>query len=257
MTTSDPWDPAQYDRFRDERRQPFFDLLALVQARPAMRVVDLGCGTGELTRALHRHVGARETVGIDSSAAMLARSAAFTDEGLSFVHGDLCAFHDDAPRDLIFSNAALQWVPDHEGLFARLRGLLGPGGQLAVQVPANHDHASHATAAALLEEEPFRSAVQGPTRHWDPRIEGYAALLHRLGFREQHVRMQVYGHLLERRDDVVEWVKGTLLTEVQSRLPAALFPAFFEAYRARLLPQLADTKPYFYPFKRMLLWAAL
>ena len=71
------WDPAQYDRFRDERQQPFFDLLALVEPRPGMRVVDLGCGTGELTRTLHQRLAAADTLGIDASETMLARSTEF------------------------------------------------------------------------------------------------------------------------------------------------------------------------------------
>src|SRR5262245_47830693 len=79
---SPDWNPCQYERFRNERSQPFFDLLDLVQPRPEMRVVDLGCGTGELTRELHRRLAARETVGIDNSPAMLARTAAFAGDGL-------------------------------------------------------------------------------------------------------------------------------------------------------------------------------
>ena len=79
---SSDWNPEQYGRFRDERARPFFDLLDLVQPRPGMRVVDLGCGTGELTRELHRRLAARETIGIDNSPAMLAKSAAFAGDGL-------------------------------------------------------------------------------------------------------------------------------------------------------------------------------
>ena len=86
------WNPAQYERFRDERARPFFDLLDLVQPRPEMRVVDLGCGTGELTRELHRRLAARETIGIDNSPAMLAKSAAFAGDGLRFEQGDIGAF---------------------------------------------------------------------------------------------------------------------------------------------------------------------
>jgi trans-aconitate 2-methyltransferase len=83
-TPSADWNPAQYERFRDERSAPFYDLLDLVEPRPGMRVVDLGCGTGALTREMHRRLTARETVGIDTSPAMLARSAAIAGEGLRF-----------------------------------------------------------------------------------------------------------------------------------------------------------------------------
>ena len=257
LAPSPDWNPAQYERFRDERTQPFFDLLDLVQPRPGMRVVDLGCGTGELTRELHRRLAAHETIGIDSSPAMLARSAAFAGDGLHFERGDIGAFAADGAYDLIFSNAAIQWVPDHEPLFARLAAALTPTGQLAVQMPANNDHPSHVTAFALAGDPPFRDALGGYARQWPVLApEAYATMLHRLGFARQHVRLQVYPHELESREAVIEWVRGSLLTDYEKRLPAELWPQFLERYRERLLPQLDDTRPYFYPFKRVLLWAA-
>jgi trans-aconitate 2-methyltransferase len=251
------WNPEQYERFRDERSRPFFDMLDLVEPRPDMRVVDLGCGTGELTREMHRRLAARKTIGVDASPAMLARSAAFAGDGLRFEEGDIAEFAGDGEYDLIFSNAAIQWVSDHEPLFARLVAALTATGQLAVQMPANNDHPSHVTAFALAGESPFREALGGYARQWPVLApEAYAALLHRLGFARQHVRLQVYGHELASRDAVIEWVRGSLLTDYEKRLPAEKWPEFLERYRERLLPQLADTRPFFYPFKRVLLWGA-
>jgi len=103
---TDAWDPQTYERFGVERRQPFDDLLALVQPCPGGRVVDLGCGTGALTAELHRHSQAAHTVGIDRSAAMLARAE--EGPGLQFDAGDLATF-ETSGFDLVFSNAALQW----------------------------------------------------------------------------------------------------------------------------------------------------
>ena len=256
-TASADWNPEQYGRFHDERARPFFDLLDLVQPRPGMRVVDLGCGTGELTRELHRRLAARETIGIDNSPAMLARSAAYAGDGLEFEPGDIDAFTSEGGYDLVFSNAALQWVPDHEPLFQRLTAALERAGQLAVQMPANNDHPSHLTAFAIAGESPFREALGGYVRQWPVLApEVYATLLHRLGYRQQHVRLQVYAHELESREAVVEWVRGSLLTDYERRLPAELWSLFLERYRERLLPQLEDTRPFFYPFKRVLMWGA-
>jgi trans-aconitate 2-methyltransferase len=248
------WDPKQYERFKDERSRPFFDLLALARPVPAGRAVDLGCGTGELTRALHERVEAGETLGLDSSAEMLARSAGFAGGGLRFVQGDIAGFADEGAWDLIFSNAALHWVGDHPNLLARLAAGLREGGQLAIQVPANHDHASHLVARAVADEEPFRAAGGLPA---SPVLapETYASVLHRLGFREQSVRLQVYGHRLESRDKVVDWVTGTTLTPLRARLDDAGWARFLGRYREVLLPKLEDTRPYFYTFKRVLLWA--
>jgi trans-aconitate 2-methyltransferase len=243
------WDPTQYERFKDERAQPFRDLASLIERRPRMRVVDLGCGTGELTRELHQQLGAEETVGIDSSEAMLLKSAPFRSDGLRFERGDIEAFVADRTFDLIFSNAALHWIPDHERLLARLVAQLSPRGQLAVQMPANHDHPSHRIAAELA-----LSFGISPSANVLPP-ERYAALLHRLGFTRQHVRLQVYGHVLPSTADVVEWTKGSTLTPYRDALPPERYNEFLSVYTARVVEVLGDARPYFYTFKRLLMWA--
>jgi trans-aconitate 2-methyltransferase len=256
MAAVDSWDPDRYGRFAGERAEPFFDLLSLVRPVPGGRVVDLGCGSGELTVRLHRRLEAAETVGLDSSRAMLERAAGLAGDGLRFELQDVAAFGGGG-WDVVFSNAALHWLPDHETLFGRLVAGLGQGGQLAVQMPANDDHPSHLVATELAAEEPFRTALDGYRRESPVRApEWYAELLDRIGLAEQHVRLQVYLHRLAARDEVVEWVRGTLLTDYAARLPAALFDDFLAAYRERLLPVLEDTGPYRYPFKRLLLWGA-
>ncbi len=249
------WNPSQYERFHDERSQPFFDLLALVRPKPSMNLVDLGCGTGELTQKLHRALSAAATLGIDSSSSMLERAAPMAGAGLTFQHAEIESFETRARFDLVFSNAALQWVPDNPGVLGRVTCALAPGGQLAVQVPANDDHPSHAIAGEIAAEEPFRSALDGYRRQsYILEPEGYAALLDKLGFAHQHVRLQVYPHRLSSRDEVVEWVKGTHLLAYQKRLSEDLFFRFVERFRERLFQELPDSHPFFYPFKRILLW---
>ena len=230
------WSPDQYEKFKGERAQPFWDLVALIDPRPRMRIADLGCGTGELTRALHKKLAARETIGIDNSASMLAKAPSAP--GLQFHHQSIESFREGG-FDLIFSNAALHWVPDHEGLFRRLAAL---GKQIAVQMPANDDHASHVVAAEVARElgmMPKLTHVLPPER--------YSQLLDDLGFRKQHVRLQVYGHVLPSSEDVIEWVKGTLLTFYEGE------PRFMNRYREKLLARIGMHRPYFYTYKRLLL----
>ncbi len=203
-----------------------------------MLVADLGCGSGELTLELHQKLAARETLGIDSSAAMLAKAPQAP--GLRFEQGDLAEFAPVRKFDLIFSNAALHW-----------------GGQLAVQVPMNDDHVSHRTAYELARAPEFRRLLGGFERR--PALlepARYAEWLHHLGCARQHVRLQVYGHLLDDREQVIEWVRGTLLTDYQKLLPAADWERFLERYRQLLIPQLADDKPFFYTYPRLLMWGA-
>jgi trans-aconitate 2-methyltransferase len=223
-----------------------------------MRVLDLGCGTGELTGHLHRFTKARETLGIDNSEAMLKESRAYAQQGLNFEREDIVRFLEGRNVegwDLIFSNAALQWVPGHLELLALLTSRLARRGQLAVQVPANHDHPSQTVAARVAGEAPFREALQGHQRR-SPVLppEEYALALDRLAYGEQQVRLEVYGHRLASPEEVVEWVKGTHLTDYQRRLSPELFSLFLSRYREELLPLLPDTRPHFFPFKRILLW---
>lgn len=254
------WNPAQYERFSEERSLPFFDLLAMVKRRPPpARVIDLGCGTGELTRHLHFALGAKATLGIDSSAEMLSRTKAHEAPGLSFTQ---MAVEEYAPRagerfDLVFSNAALHWVPEHEELFARLTRWVSDEGQLAVQMPANFGHASHVVANEVAAEAPFAGALAGFVR--EPPVlapEDYATLLATLGYREQRVRLEVYLHRLPEPRSVIEWVKGTLLTSYRARLTPELYERFVARYTEALLARLPDERPFLYPFARILMWGA-
>lgn len=264
--TIDTWDPRQYDKFEREREQPFYDLLALVTPTPGMRVVDLGCGTGKLTRVAHQRLHARETTGIDRSDSMLTEMRASTPPaGLRFEVGTIEAFAANATRagqasggyDLILSNAAFHWVQDHDALLHGLVAALAPAGQLAFQVPAQHDGLSHVIAEELTQVEPFRTAFGGwhkPQPVLTP--DAYARLLYRCGFDAPNVRLIVYPHVLGSREDVVEWMKGTLLTEYARHLPpdGALFAQFVDAYRERLLERLDSAQPFFFPFKRIICW---
>jgi trans-aconitate 2-methyltransferase len=256
----DSWDPEQYRRFRNERSQPFFDLLALIERDITQpRVADLGCGTGELTAQAHASLAARATVGIDTSPTMLAEAEKLQVEGLTFRKADLAEFSDPDGFDVIISNAALHWVPDHERVLAQWRDALTDEGQLAVQMPTNADHASHVVAREVAEEEPFLGAFDG-NPPLDPvlrvqRPEEYAVMLDRLGFARQHVRLQVYPHHFASSGDVVEWVKGTNLTRFESRLTPEVYAEFLDRYRARLLEVVGDQRPYLYTFKRILFWA--
>jgi trans-aconitate 2-methyltransferase len=251
----DVWNPDRYSRFSEERRAPFLDLLALVEPCPGGRVVDLGCGTGELTRLAHERLGARETVGVDASPAMLAKAAAEAGGGLSFRQGDLADVA-GGPYDAVLSNAALHWVPDHGRLLPRLAALLAPGGQLAVQVPANEEHPSHALAREVAREPEFAAALGGHVRE-SPVLapEQYAGILFDLGFPARRVRVEIYGHVLPGPESVVEWVRGTLLTDYERRLAPDAYARFLERYRARLLAALPAAHPYLYTYRRVFLWA--
>ncbi|MCI0355948.1 MAG: methyltransferase domain-containing protein [Acidobacteria bacterium] len=254
----DRWDPRQYERFLEERGQPFLELMALVEPQPDMRVVDLGCGTGRLTRQLQQHLKPREILGLDLSPAMLAESSGYASGALHFELGDIAGFSADHSYDLVFSNSALHWIPDHPALFARLTAALVPGGQLAVQMPAMHQHPSHWVAAEVAADPEFASALGGYVhREHVLSVADYESLLVRLGYARHHARLQIYRHELPSREEVVEWVKGTLLVPYQERLQPDMYERFLARYREKLLPRLEDAMPYVYEYRRILLWGRL
>lgn len=256
----DAWNPGQYEKFWDEREAPGVDLSAGIERGEFWRGIDLGCGTGELTARVQRELGVREMVGVDSSEAMLSKARMLEREGLSFERLGIEEFGigtygGEGEYDLIFSNAAIQWCGDHAGVIGRCFRALRKGGQLAIQMPANHGYPTHVIADQLGREEPFWSALGGVTRETTVRSpEWYAGQLYETGFPEQRVMLRVYGHVLESREGVIEWVKGTLLTWYESRLPGELYQEFLVRFRERLFGELADSKPFFYPFQRVFLW---
>ncbi len=161
--TADRWDPDTYSRFAELRARPFWELVDAIDTGSQIdSMVDLGCDSGELTAELASRLGARTAIGIDSSEAMLERARAHVDERCRFELGDISGWNGDGETfDLVVANASLQWVGDHPRVLARWLSALRPGGQIAVQVPANGDHPSHTCSAHVATTEPFRSAMGG------------------------------------------------------------------------------------------------
>jgi len=248
-----PWDPDRYRTFKDERFAPFEDLFAMIRVRDRLRVVDLGCGTGELTARLAERLPGSDVVGIDSSPEMLAQAAPLGHAGLRFGQGSI---EDVEGRwDLVFSHAAIQWVDDHARLVPRLLSLVAPGGQLAVQLPSNHGHPSHTLIRELAAAEPFRAALGGWVRAIAVLpLDEYATLLHTAGAEDIVAIEKAYPHVLPDADAIADWTSGTALVPYFERLPTDLRPVFDEQYRARLRA-LFPQSPVFYPFRRILLSA--
>ena len=249
-----PWDPERYEQFKKERFAPFDDLVRLVRVGEGLRAIDLGCGTGELTRRLADALPGSDVLGIDSSAEMLERAAEFARPGLRFEQGAIENVRGE--WDLIFSNAALQWVPDHARIFPTLFGMVRPGGQLAVQVPSNFDHPTHRLIDELAAQEPFRSGLDGWGLDWSRSrpvlsLEQYAELLYAAGASDIVVFEKAYPHVLPDADALADWMSGTALVPYMERLPDELRAPFMERYRARLR-EIFPQRPVFYGFRRIL-----
>lgn len=236
------WDPETYLAFDDHRSRPFFDLLARVGATDPRRVVDLGCGPGNLTAALTERWPDAAVAGIDSSASMVE---AARQRGVAAERADVSDWSPTADTDVVVCNAVLQWVPGHERLIERIVRGLEPGAWFAFQVPGNFDAPSHRLIRELAAEEPWRSQLLGLTlRDADAVAEPqrYAALLAEAGCAID-VWETTYQQRLRGTDPVLHWVRGTALRPIAEALDEGGFDRFCAALAPRLraaYPALAD-----------------
>ncbi len=245
-----PWDPECYHKFQNERSAPFEDLLSMVTVRENMRVIDLGCGTGELTRRLADLLPGSDCLGVDTSAQMLDQAEQYARPGLLFAQGNLQEI--EGEYDLVFSHAAIHWVDDHPSLVPKLFSLVSPGGRLAVQEPSNHKHPAHILLTKLAGEEPFREALGGWVRVAPVlSIAAYAELLYAHGGKDLTVMEKVYPHVLEGPDAMADWMAGAAMVPYFSRMGDELAELFMERYREQIRLRW-PLGPVFYPFRRIL-----
>jgi trans-aconitate 2-methyltransferase len=234
------WDPTQYGLYAGQRSRPFFDLVAQIGAEAPDTVVDLGCGTGELTVSLAQRWPAASVTGIDSSADMIERAP--EEERVEFRLGEAQDL-DATGTDVLVSNALLQWVPGHDALLVRWAEQLGSGGWLAFQVPANFGAPSHRLMRSLADSPRWRRRLGGVLRA-DPVFEPsqYLELLATNGL-EVDAWQTDYLHVLQGPDPVLEWVRGTGLRPVLNTL-ADDEAAEFSAEYASLLREAYPQRPY-------------
>lgn len=251
---SEDWNPEAYSRFRGLRLRPALDLLAQVpHDLPAGAIVDLGCGAGAIGPALAARFPGRDRCGLDLSANMLAQ-AEETGAYSHLTHCDIADWGPALPPALIYSNATLNWLPDHGALLPHLAATLCPGGTLAVQVPDQQDAPSHQLLRSV-------SARMFPDvfdwRDWAPEVlppETLAEVLTPLG--ELDLWQAVYYQRLASvatGHPVRHFTQSTVARPVLARLGAGQQAEFLAAYDAALLdayPVAADGSVLF-PFRRL------
>ncbi|BAX98104.1 putative trans-aconitate methyltransferase [Mycobacteroides stephanolepidis] len=241
------WSPQEYSRFGDERSRPFYELLSRIPASGPRTVVDLGCASGALTVDLARRWPDASVLGLDSSAELLATAPADLPANLRLEQGDIADFRADGV-DVLFTNAALQWLPQHRELIATWAGQLNPGGYLAFQVPGNFGAPSHALMRQVAESPRWVSRLSGVLRGIEStdEAEGYARLAISAGL-VPDAWETTYMHLLTGEDPVLRWVHGTGLRPVVSALPADEFAEFESEYAAllrRAYPRSGEVTPF-------------
>ena len=214
------WDAGEYLKYSDERSRPFADLMAQVHRAEARLIADLGCGTGHLTRSLCERWPSARVVGVDNSPEMLAQTVPQVIPGrLRFVQENLTGWSPGELVDLIVSNAALQWVSDHDAVVPRLVAMLAPGGTLAVQMPNRFQTPSQAAIEETVTDHRWSSSLTGVGLHRESvmPIAWYVHRLHDLGF-SVNAWETTYIHVLTGENPVLRWLQGTALRPLLERV---------------------------------------
>jgi len=251
-----PWDPAQYLKFAGHRLRPALDLLNRIDFAAPGHVYDLGAGAGNVTRLLRARWPEARITGVDDSAEMLAKAAAESPD-ITWQQADLATWRPARPADLIYSNAALHWLPDHAKLFSGLLDGLAPGGVLAVQIPRNFSAPSHTSISEAARSGPWRAKLE-PLLRLAPVAEPdfyYGLLVPKAASIDMWETE--YVQALEGKDPIKEWVKGTWLRPLLDALTGQERDDFEAAYArlvARAYPPRPDGRTLF-PFRRLFMIA--
>ncbi len=247
------WDPEQYLRFEEERTQPSIDLVARIPLDDPKSIIDVGCGPGNSTQILRKRWPHADIVGIDKSERMIAK-ARVDYPGQKWQIADVATLETDRKYDLVFSNAVIQWIPDHDRLIPRLFGFVNTQGMLAVQVPANYDSPLHQIVLSVARESKWSSFTSGCEKLliYLP-AEYYYNLL--VSLTPDVVMWEtIYYHILRSHQDLVSWYKGTAMKPFLERLPADEMRKEFEQEvlkRSRDHYPLQNDGRILYPFKRL------
>ena len=249
-----PWDPDRYLRFADHRVRPGIELLARIPDIDAHRIVDLGCGTGQLTALLQERWPGADVVGIDSSAEMIERARA-DHPNMTWVVGDVETWEPEEPIDLIFSNATLHWLDGHQDLFGHLRSLLNPVGILAAQMPDNWNAPTHRVPADVLDDGDWPTGARAALmRDRLSRPEDYARWVQPASV---DLWRTTYYQQLTGNDPVWHWVTGSVLRPVLAALDESDRSRFSKAcrtfYRMEYLPDPSGITTL--PFSRLFMVA--
>jgi trans-aconitate 2-methyltransferase len=251
-----PWDPAQYLKFAGHRLRPAIDLLTRIDADKPAEVYDLGAGTGNVTRLIKDRWPDAHVTGVDDSQEMLAKAAAAA-PAIDWERADLATWRPARRADVIYSNAALHWIPGHARLFTDLLAALAPAGVLAVQMPRNFSAPSHTAISEAARSGPWRARLEPllrPAPVADPAF--YFDLLSPRAA-ELDIWETEYQQVLEGDNPVKEWTKGTWLRPLLDALAEperSGFEAAYGALVARAYPPRADGHTLF-PFRRLFIVA--
>ncbi|HDG1707854.1 TPA: trans-aconitate 2-methyltransferase [Kluyvera ascorbata] len=222
------WNPTLYMQFGAERSRPAAELLARIPLNDVASALDLGCGPGNSTALLYQRWPNAAITGIDTSPAMLSEARNALPE-CHFIEADIRSLQPEIPPDLIYANASLQWLSDHDELFPRLISLLKHNGFLAVQMPYNWEEPSHVLMREVAKEQGYPNRGRDPL----PSVHRYYDILSQAGS-EVDIWRTTYYHKMNSHQAIIDWVSATGLRPWLQDLDESQKQQFLARYHQRL-----------------------
>ena len=258
------WDPGQYTKFSNNRLRPALELLERIPLHAPCVIYDLGCGAGTVTRLIAEKWPSAKVHGLDNSREMLEKASRESAE-VQWIEADIRTWKPMKTPDLIFTNATLQWVENHEALFPRLAGYLKPDGCLAIQMPLSWDLPSHRIMRETLanggpEGRALGTEALGESvaQKWVEDAAVYYDLLSPV-VGSLDIWETEYLQMLRGDHPVFEWVKGTGLRPILNSLKGDALDLFLREYRSRLRTAYAARPDgiTIFPFRRLFIIAVI
>ncbi|HKB91711.1 MAG TPA: trans-aconitate 2-methyltransferase [Opitutaceae bacterium] len=251
------WDPKLYLKFGGERTQPAIDLLSRIQLGEPAHIVDLGCGPGNSTELLRQRWPNADIAGVDNSPSMIEAARKSRPSGV-WLEGEIASWKPSAPCDLVFSNAALHWLPNHATLFPALMQDVALGGVLAVQMPAHFESPVHAAIIEIAEQSPWRSRMASAQSAIRVERPGFYYDSLQPFVRRIEIWETLYNHVMNGPEAILEWIRGTGLRPFLEALKDdEERREFTDRYLKKLTatyPRQCDGKVLF-PFRRLFILA--
>lgn len=203
------WNAQLYLKFKKERTQPSIDLINRLNFQNPKKVIDIGCGPGNSTALLKKHYPDAYILGVDSSPNMIEKAVKECPD-IDFMLFDASKDFDmlDRDFDIVFSNACIQWVPDHKRLLTDMMSILNPGGIMAVQVPNQVEMSINSVISEVTKSDKWKSKFRSERKFHNLAEEEYFDLLYEISS-DFSMWKTIYFHRLPSQESIVEWYKST------------------------------------------------
>ena len=253
MQPDKDWNPDLYLKYRNERTQPSIDLISKIGAsfQPGS-ILDIGCGPGNSSEALLQRWPGATLTGIDKSANMIEK-AKTTYPNDVWIVADASKFTSDSKYDLVFSNATIQWIPNHQDLFKRLFNLINPGGVLAIEVPRFNEMPLAKAIQKTANKEIWKEATKGCSELFTYQDYKFYYDLMSSDYKSVEFWQTDYFHILESQYSIIDWIRSTGMKPYLDCLKDQEKPLFENEVMAEIkhdYPIQNDGKVLF-PFKRL------